>query len=346
MASDTGKTAFDPPSKEKAGELFELVRKSNVKIKTDGRINSQIASFNDRDMELLTPMIDDIGSRPDQPTGPRLGRRVAMLLESARKGTPGVEFDIGDLDKIRSSLSKEISYDQGGQPSAREELAHRMIEMIDRGIDEALDVGGPNAATGQMLKEARNRWHRYRAEEDLSTLTAKLSTWDPDNLDFQRINLATLKKAIVTPNPGSKLEQQVKRSLDTIPGAREEIDKSLARMGSVLKNIEVDVPKGLNMALMAGVGFGVGGPLGAAAGAAGGASNMFNLPRALGTVLANRMSREALEKTAIEHQGVIPFGKFSMIFNMSVNAARRAAETEISGGDPTGRLAPRNRTNY
>lgn len=321
IATKMGKVAFDPPQREAVDNMFNMVRQSGMKVDTSGVAQLHLDALDDTDMKRLRVMMDDIGAHPKDPTGPKPGARVFAQLEAAKKAGGGIGIDIGDLQNVRSSLSKQIAYDQG-HISANNELAERAVSMIDSSIEEALQAGGKNEETAKLLKSARAQWHRYRAAEDMGTLTAKLSNWD-DSLEFQRINLAGLKKALDTPQ--TKLQQNVRRSLDSIPGAKDEIGKSLERMSKIMKTIEVDVPKGTNMAVMAGIGGAIGGPMGAMAGAAGGASDMINLPRALGTILANRHSREALERIALEKRGVIPYGTYAMLFN----AARRAAQVEL-----------------
>lgn len=314
IATQLKNTAFDPPNRADVDNLFSMVSNSGTKVDTSG-IVTDLQGFDQKEMKRLQAFVEKLGTDPRSPSAPSMGRRLSAALEMISKGTP-IDMDIGELNALRSALNKKISYGEGHPTSLDDEVFGRTVDMIDYAIDQTLAAGGKNAGTAKMLKEARGQWHRYKAADELGTLISRspISGYTRGG-QFRTFNLGALKQAIE--NPRNKLEQQIARNFNTIPGSKEEVLATIGRLEKVMKTIDVDVPTES-------------------------IGQMLNMPRMLGTILSSVSSRRMLENMALDNKGTIPYGMYATAFN----AARRAAEVELTNGDPTERLNPRNRTNY
>lgn len=299
MAADQARknlpAVFDPPQKEAASALFKAM--------DDAGINVDLSEFGTLLRAFPKPIFGELTlelARIDRKL--KTGGKFRKALRRARKGEKTSELDLGDLQTLRSELRQRA--DELG-PIQAKQLLKDLQDDVDELIDTALaNQGAAVGLPGDLARDARKQWARFRAAENMSFMLEQSITSTPD-LRLQTFNLRqffdTLRKNNTT------LAKNTNSALDITPGARESFIREINEISTIMNTIEfplTDVAGFRRNAIVAGLG------------------------QMLSTVLLTDTGRRMFKEALIEDRGRLSMNTVALISN----AVRR--EISGSGANP------------
>ena len=122
--------------------------------------------------------------------------------------------------------------------------ARQLLKDVQYDIDEAIDAGLEASGMGDLARQARRDYARLKASEEMSDLVERKITSSPDITDVQ-LNLRSLHDDLRRNT--SRQAQQLNRSLNLTPGAREALQREMDELSKLFRRIELplaDVGRG------------------------------------------------------------------------------------------------------
>lgn len=213
-----------PKPREQVSQMFDEVTKSGVKIAPQG---VDVSLLDDDQFRILVREIKQIPAGPDFPSG--FGGRMAKQLEAIRQGAPAGDFEIGELQQLRSQLMKRAASRKEG---AVQDVLSEAARIMDQGVEAGRVTGPATAEVIDQLKEARRQWRVIRQSDDLSNLARSVTRRSKGNR--LTMHVGRLQEALEEPQRG--MAAKAAAVLRERPEAKQALQQMVSRFETL--NIE------------------------------------------------------------------------------------------------------------
>ena len=219
---------FAPLEKQKAEELFGLVRASGDKLNGNA-LAGPLQNLTNKQFKIVSQGLLRIKAPPGK-SSEALGEGIQAAFETIRKGEDAPGLDLGSLQHIRSQLSKRALNSKDG---ATQDALFNAVEIIDDAVANGQFLSG--GGSRPLLTEARRLYARAKDAEDFATFVNTRGVTSRSK-GARGITLNAGKLADALDNPRSKIEKAAVRALNRNPGAKEEVATFLRNV----KRINID----------------------------------------------------------------------------------------------------------